>query len=91
VYERYRFLLPGAEIRSYDYGDDASRDRLLAEGELLVMELPPQAGKFDAYHVLGKRLTVRNRMPQEDIAMVLRERRMDLLFRQELLLQGKRP
>ena len=55
------------------------------------MELPPQAGNFGAYHVLGRRLTVRNRMPQEDIAMVLRERRMDLLFRQELLLQGKRP
>ena len=90
-YERYRFLLPGAEIRSYDYGDDASRDRLLAEGELVVTDFPPQSGNFGAYQVLGKRLTVRNRMPQEDIALVLRERRMDLLFRQELLLQGKHP
>lgn len=90
-YERYRFLLPGAEIRSYDYGDDASRDRLLAEGALVVTDFPPQAGNFGAYQVLGKRLTVRNRMPQEDVALVLRERHMDLLFRQELLLQGKHP
>jgi 4-amino-4-deoxy-L-arabinose transferase-like glycosyltransferase len=90
-YERYRFLLPGAEIRSYDYDDDASRDRLLANGELVVMDLPSEVRNFGLYKVLGKRLTLRSRMPQEDIALVLQKRRMDLLFRQELLLQGERP
>lgn len=90
-YERYRFLLPGAEIRSYDYGDDASRDRLLADGALVVVEIPTKASNFGSYQILGNRLTLRSRMPQEDISLVLREQRMDLLFRRELLLQGARP
>ena len=90
-YERYRFLLPGAEIRSYEYDDDANRDRLLASGEVVVADFPPEKNSFKSYKVLGKRLAVRSRMPQEDISRVLNERRMDLLFRQELLLQGKQP
>lgn len=90
-YERYRFLLPGAEILSYDYGDDAGRDRLLAEGKLVVADIPADSDNFAAYPILGKRLTIRSRMPQEDIPLVLRERRMSLLFRKEVLLQGKRP
>lgn len=88
-YERYRFLLPGAEIRSYTYEDDAARDRLLAAGELVVADFPPETDKFNANQVLGSRLTVRSRMPQEDIPLVLKEQRMELLFRRELLLQGK--
>jgi len=88
-YERYRFLLPGAEIRSYEYEDDASRDRLLSAGELVIADFPPATNNFKFYTTLGKRLTVRSRMPQEDISLVLRNQRMDLLFRQELLLQGK--
>jgi len=90
-YERYRFLLPGAEILSYDYGDDASRDRLLAEGKLVVVDVPAESDSYANYQTLGKRLTIRSRMPQQDIPLVLRERRMSLLFRKELLLQGKRP
>jgi len=89
-YERYRFLLPGAEIRSYEYEDDTSRDRLLDTGELVVADLPPGTNNFKLYKTLGKRLTVRSRMPQEDISLVLKNQRMDLLFRQELLLQGKK-
>lgn len=88
-YEHYRFLLPGADIRSYDYDDEDSRDRLLAEGNLVVAHFPPETNSFAAWQVLGKRLTLRNRMPEKDIGLVLRERRMELLFRQELLLQGK--
>jgi len=87
-YERYRFLLPGAEIRSYEYGDDVSCDRLLASGELVVVEIPAKTSNFGIYKILGRRLTLRSRMPQEDISLVLREQRMNLLFRQELLLQG---
>jgi len=90
-YERYRFLLPGAEIRSYEYGDDATRDRLLAAGEILVADLPPEANSFESYRVLGSRLTVRSRMPQEEIPLVLKKQRMELLFRRELLLQGRDP
>lgn len=88
-YEQYRFLLPGAEIRSYEAGDEASRDRLLDAGELVIADFPPSSNIFKAYKVLGQRLTVRNRMPQEDISRVLTQQRMELLFRQELLLQGK--
>jgi 4-amino-4-deoxy-L-arabinose transferase-like glycosyltransferase len=87
-YERYRFLLPGAEIRSYAYEDDAARKRLLDAGELVIADLAPHTDKLDHYEVIGQRLTIRSRMPQEDIAPVLKERRMELLFRQELLLQG---
>jgi len=88
-YERYRFLLPGAEIRSYDFGDDATRDRLLSIGQIVVVDAPPEVANFGTYQVLGKRLTLRNRLPEKDIALVLVERRMDLLFRQELLVQAK--
>ncbi len=87
-YEHYHFLLPGAEIRNYDYDDNESRDRLLAEGKLVVAHFPPETNSFGSCKVLGKRLTLRQRMPEKDIAPVLLERRMDLLFRRELLLQG---
>ena len=90
-FEHYHFMLPGAIIRSYDYDDEASRDRLLAEGNLVVAHFPPETNNFASWKVLGKRLTLRNRMPEKDIGPVLRERRMELLFRQELLLQGKQP
>ncbi len=86
--ERYYFLLPESEIRSYSYDDDARRDQLLATGALVIADLPPDSNNFKSYKVLGQRLTVRSRMPQEDIERVLKEQRMDLLFRQELLLQG---
>ena len=89
-YERYRFLLPGAEIRGYEYGDDATRDRLIANGELVIIDVPPETNSYRSYKVLGKRLTVRSRMPPEDAMRVLKEQRMDLLFRQELLIQGVR-
>jgi hypothetical protein len=89
-YERYRFLLPGAEIRSYELGDDATRDRLLAAGELVVMDVAPGASTFAPYRLLGMRLTVRSRLPQEDVNKVLKERRMELLFRQEVLLKLER-
>ena len=59
-YERYRFLLPGAEIRSYEYEDDAARDSLLAAGELVVADFPPETNNLDSYQVLGRRLTVRS-------------------------------
>lgn len=88
-FEHYYFMLPGAEIRSYDYDDESSRDRLLAEGKLVVAHFPPETNSFGTWKVLGKRLTLRNRMPEKDIGPVLRERRMELLFRQELLLQGE--
>jgi hypothetical protein len=88
-YERYRFLLPGADIRSYEYGDDATRDRLLAAGEYVIADFPPETNSFKYYKVTGKRLTIRSRMPEEDVSRVLKEQRMELLFRQELLLQGK--
>lgn len=90
-YERYRFLLPGAEIRSYEQGDDATRDRLLAAGELVVMDFAPGAGSSEPYQILGKRLTVRSRLPDEDVNRVLKERRMELLFREERLLQKAQP
>ncbi len=89
-YERYRFLLPGAEIRGYTYEDDANRDRLLSAGELVIADFPPETDNFKYYKTLGKRLTVRSRMPQGDVSLVLKDQRMDLLFRQELLLQGKK-
>ncbi|HQS59515.1 MAG: hypothetical protein B7Y56_10305 [Gallionellales bacterium 35-53-114] len=87
-FEHYHFLLPGAQIRNYDYDDEATRERLLAEGNLVIAHYPPEQSNFGPWKVLGKRLTLRNRMPEKDIAPVLQERRMDLLFRQELLLQG---
>jgi len=103
-YERYRFLLPGAEIRSYEYGDDVTRNRLISNGELVVVEVPPETNSFKvykeigkrilslkSYKIIGRRLTVRSRTPPEEVKQALTERRMDLLFRQELLLQGELP
>ncbi|HEY6095434.1 MAG TPA: hypothetical protein VIU93_10830 [Gallionellaceae bacterium] len=88
-YERFRFLLPGAEIRSYEEGDTEARDRLLAEGQLVVMDVAP-GSDCTALPVLGSRLTVRSRLPQEDVDKVLYQRQMELLFRRELLVQGVR-
>lgn len=86
-YELYHFLLPGAILRNYDYDDEASRDRLLNEGKLVIAHYPPEQSNFGPWQTLGKRLTLRNRMPEKDIKPVLFEQHMSLLFRQELILQ----
>jgi 4-amino-4-deoxy-L-arabinose transferase-like glycosyltransferase len=86
-YEHYHFLLPGAVIRSYDYDDDLTRDRLLSEGEIVVANFAPEERNFGPWQILGKRLALRNRMPEKDIKPVLFERHMSLLFRQELILK----
>lgn len=88
-YEKYRFLLPGAEISSYEETDITKRDQLLRDGEWVIIEVAPEITNFESYKTAGERLTIRNRMPPEDANRVLFEQRMELLFRRELLLQGK--
>ena len=85
--ERYRFLLPGAELRAYNSDDYSMQDKLAAEGKLVVGAFLPDSEFLKSCNVLGKRLTIRSRMPQEDTSKVLFEQRMDLLFNQETLLQ----
>lgn len=86
-YEHHHFLLPGAILRNYDYEDFQTRDRLLDEGHIVIAHFPPEEPYVGDWQVLGKRLTLRQRMPEKDIKPVLFERKMNLLFRQELILQ----
>ncbi len=86
-YENFYFLLPMSQIKPYAEGDTARRDALLAAGELVVVDVPPESTRFENYNVLGSRLIVRNRMPETDISSVLKDQKMELLFRRELLLK----
>lgn len=90
-YERYRFLLPGAEIRGYWAGDNLSPAELMLRHEYVaicckVSDPAPADGRT----VLGSRLDVRTRHTGREIREILFENRLDHLFVKEYLVHCPR-
>lgn len=80
-YERYGFLLPGADIIGYKSNDPFSFESLKQEFEYFAYQHP--AGLVSEYgkcEVLGSRLDVRSRQSAKEGREILLENRMDHLF-----------
>ena len=86
--ERYRFLLPGADIAGYlTTRDHRSPEQLMRDCRYLILDLPPDARpRFDRCRVLGQRLDTRSRQNGREIREVLLENRMEHLFTRQWLL-----
>lgn len=88
--ERYRFLLPNVGVKGYSAADVMQRDQLLRAGHLVGAYFPLAQQDFPRYRVHGKRLDLRTRQSPEEVKKILFEKRLDLLFRQELIVSLKK-
>jgi 4-amino-4-deoxy-L-arabinose transferase-like glycosyltransferase len=90
-YERYRFLLPGSDIRGYYTHDKTPDAELMRQHEYVVIRHRADE-PLDTLHceTLGTRLEVRSRHNSKEIREILLENRMDHLFVREHLLHCPR-
>ncbi len=86
-YDRQRFLLPKTEVLGYDPHNAAARERLLEEGKRVAIDLPYDAPLPAGYGVFGSRLTLRSRLPVQDLWAILFQRRTDRLLLREVIVQ----
>jgi len=83
--ERYRFLLPGAEVVGYREGPDASAAELLRRCRFAVVQAPVQAGDCDGCVILGRRLDLRGRQTAAELHEILHGRLSPALVVEERL------
>lgn len=88
-YEQHRFVLPGADIRGYIEKDEATRKKLIAQGEVVAIRLPINATIPDNYLLYGQRLVVRSRLNSDELYKILFRQRTDVMLRREILVQLK--
>lgn len=90
-YERYRFLLPGTEIRGYHTDKKLTADELMQRHEYVVVRhRADETLDTGNCAVLGTRLETRSRQKSHEIRAVLLDNRMDYLFAREYLLHCPR-
>lgn len=85
--ERYRFLLPGADVRPYPEKLDRPLRRLRERGQIVAVQVPPDAPPPEDATVYGSRLDLRTRQTAAEIRALLFERRFDVLVNREILLR----
>jgi hypothetical protein len=90
-YERYRFLLPGADIRGYHTRDRQTAEELMQQHDYVIIRHRADE-TFETGHCtsLGTRLEVRSRHNSREIREILLDNRMDHLFVREYLLHCPR-
>jgi 4-amino-4-deoxy-L-arabinose transferase-like glycosyltransferase len=87
--ERYRFLLPGADVRGYREGPALTATALLARYPIVAVRLPfPDLSRPEAT-LLGQRLDLKGRHDARELAELLRGRIDQQLFIKELLLEAR--
>jgi 4-amino-4-deoxy-L-arabinose transferase-like glycosyltransferase len=85
--ERYRFLLPGANVVGYPEPHGSSADPLMARSPLVVVQLPLHASTCAACTVLGRRLDLRGRQTAPELREIVSGRLSPALLVEELLVQ----
>jgi 4-amino-4-deoxy-L-arabinose transferase-like glycosyltransferase len=90
-YERYRFLLPGADIHGYRAGDKLGPEELKSRYEYVgICCKMTDPAPTNGCTVLGSRLDVRTRHSGREIKEILFENRLDHLFVKEYLVRSSR-
>jgi hypothetical protein len=87
--DRYRFILPGADIRGYNQNIQRQRENLLQQGYKVGINLPVNRFCDSRYQVYGRRLDMKTRQTPEEVKEILFHKRLDLLFKQELIVSLK--
>jgi 4-amino-4-deoxy-L-arabinose transferase-like glycosyltransferase len=88
-HERYRFILPGANIRGYNPNNQRQQEHLLQQGYKVGIYLPVNHFCDSRYQVYGRRLDLKTRQTPEEVKDILFNKRLDLLFQQELIVSLK--
>ena len=88
-HERYRFILPGAHIRGYNPRSQRQQENLLQQGYKVGIYLPVNKFCDSRYQVYGRRLDLKTRQTPEEVKDILFNKRLDLLFQQELIVSLK--
>jgi len=88
-HERYRFILPGADIRGYNPRSQRQQEDYLQQGYKVGIYLPVNKFCDSRYQVYGRRLDLKTRQTPEEVKDILFNKRLDLLFQQELIVSLK--
>jgi 4-amino-4-deoxy-L-arabinose transferase-like glycosyltransferase len=86
--ERYRFLLPGADVRGYREGPESTPAALLARYPVVAVRQPFADPAPPAATLLGQRLDLKGRHDSRELGELLRGGIDRQLFIKELLLQA---
>jgi len=88
-YERYSFILPGADIRGYNPRSQRTRENILQKGNLVGIYLPVNNFCDSRYKIYGERLDIKNRQTPEEVRDIIFRGRFDLLFQREFIVSLK--
>jgi 4-amino-4-deoxy-L-arabinose transferase-like glycosyltransferase len=86
--ERYRFVLPGADIHGYRVGGSLSPAQVAQRVPLIVLQSPLGASECAGCRILGERLDLRGRNTPEEIDDMLRGHIFRHLFVREILVES---
>jgi 4-amino-4-deoxy-L-arabinose transferase-like glycosyltransferase len=87
--ERYRFLLPGADVRGYREGPESTPAALLARYPVVAVRQPLADPAPPGATLLGQRLDLKGRHDSRELGELLRGGIDRQLFIKELLLQAR--
>jgi 4-amino-4-deoxy-L-arabinose transferase-like glycosyltransferase len=88
--ERYRFLLPGTVVESYDEADAKQAVQRLQSGGIVAVNKAFGAPDGAGWEVLGRRIALRSRQTPQEISRVVLEGRLDLLMQEEVLVTKRK-
>ena len=89
-HERYRFILPGADIRGYNPRNQRQQENLLQQGYKVGIYMPVNKFCDRRYQVFGSRLDMKTRQSASQVREILFDKRLDLLFQRELIVSLKK-
>lgn len=89
-HERYRFILPGTEIKGYSPNDLDHRESLLQQGYRVGIYIPLTENVSERYFLYGSRVDMRTRQTPGEVKEILLNSRLDLLFQREAIVSLKK-
>ena len=86
--EGYRFFLPGADVRGYQFDPALTVDDLGPRFQIFAMRLPMSAPDPEGVNILGRRVDIGSRHSPAQIMEILRGNVFEHLFLKELLIES---
>jgi 4-amino-4-deoxy-L-arabinose transferase-like glycosyltransferase len=87
--ERYRFLLPGANVHGYREERGLPVTELVARYPLVAVPVPLQSLACETCTIVGRRLDIRGRQTAAELAEILKGKVSPHLFVEELLIEAR--
>lgn len=88
-FERYRFLLPGAEVKGYRSDKELSIAELKARYRLFAVQIPSSDSLSEEFTFIGKRLDLRTRHRSREMKGMMGNYALQHALVQEYLVEGR--